>query len=389
MIVERHNIKGTPEIVRLCSTSKELYNKCNYLMRKAWFEKRLLPNIVVLINAVHGLDCFKGLHNTKTAKQTIRRCLTDWTNFKKALRTYDKYPSKFVRRPKPPYYKDRLAQVTFYRETIRRKPLEDGIITPTNDCFSVKSDHTDFQQVVITPKSFGFIIEVQYENEEQKKGRNKSRTGTCCIDVGVNNLCAITSDQHDPILVNGRIVKSFNRWYNMRQCKSRSRKRYFRIENYFHHVSRMIVQNCVNHGIGNIIIGKNDGWKQDANMRKPQKQNFQGIPFIILFNKIKYKAAQEGIEVVFTEEAYTSAASYLDRDPMPAWNRDQEEPSFSGRRVKRGLYRSKDGTLLNADVNGSANIGRKVIQDGEFLARLDRSLAARPVVINPVKRLAA
>ena len=213
--------------------------------------------------------------------------------------------------------------------------------------------------------------------------------GQRVLQVTQGNLCAITSDQHGPILVNGRIAKSFNRWYNMRPCKSRARKRYFRIENYFHHVSRMIVQNCVRYGIGKIIIGKNDGWKQETRMGGKSRQNFQWIPFIILFDKIKYKAAQEGIGVVFTEEAYTSAASYLDRDPIPAWEKDHAEPSFSGKRVKRGLYRSGNGTLLNADVNGSANIGRKVIQDGELLARLDRSLAARPVAVNPVKRLVA
>ena len=124
-------------------------------------------------------------------------------------------------------------------------------------------------------------------------------------------------------------------------------------------------------------------------MRKVQKQNFQQIPFFLLLNKIKYKAAQEGIEVVFTEEAYTSKASYLDRDQIPAWEKEQKELEFSGARVKRGLYRSKNGTMLNADVNGSANICRKVIQDEDILLRLDRSLAARPIVINPLRKLVA
>jgi putative transposase len=172
----------------------------------------------------------------------------------------------------------------------------------------------------------------------------------------------------------------------MNPCKSRSKKRYFRIENYFHHVSQMIVSNCVQHGIGTIIIGKNDGWKQNVKMRKVQKQNFQGIPFINLLNKIKYKAASEDIEVVFTEESYTSKASYLDRDVMPVWKKDQVEPEFNGQRTRRGLYRSKNGIMLNADVNGSANIGRKVIQNEEFFLRLDRSLAARPVVVNPLRK---
>ena len=386
MIVERHNIDGTPELVRLCGMSKELYNKCNFLMRQSWFEKQRLPDINILVDATKNLDCFKNLHNTKTAKQTIRKVLSDWSNFRKTLNAHHLAPSKFVKKPKPPYYKKKLAQVVFYQETIARKPLKNGIITPTNGCFSIKSGIKDFKQVVVTPKTFGFIIEVQYESVEKPKGGTVDKNKACCIDIGVNNLCAITSDQHSPILVNGRIVKSFNRWYNMNPCKSRSKKRYFRIENYFHHVSKMIVENCVKHGIGTIIIGRNQGWKQEVKMRKIQKQNFQGIPFFLLLNKINYKAAMEGITVLFTEEAYTSKASYLDRDPIPAWEKDQKEFEFSGTRVKRGLYRSKNGTLLNADVNGSANIGRKVIQDEEFLLRLDRSLAARPVAVNPLRK---
>jgi putative transposase len=387
MIVERHNISGTPELIRLCGLSKELYNKCNFLMRQAWFSQKRLPDINILVEATKNFDCFKNLHNTKTAKQTIRRILSDWSNFKKALNAYQRDPSKFVKNPKPPYYKEKLAQVTFYQETIARKPLRNGVITPTNGCFFVKSEVKNFKQVVVTPKTFGFIVEVQYEQvEKQNKGGKIDKNKVCCIDIGVNNLCAVTSDQHHPILVNGHIVKSFNRWYNMNPCKSRSKKRYFRIENYFHHVSKMIIENCVKHDIGKIIIGKNNGWKQNVKMGKVQKQNFQDIPFVTLLNKIKYKAAAEGIEVIFTEEAYTSKASYLDRDQIPAWKKNQTEPEFSGIRVKRGLYRSKDGTLLNADVNGSANIGRKVIQDEEFLLRLDRSLAARPVVINPLRK---
>jgi len=390
-MVERHSIGGTPELVRLCSVSKELYNKCNFLMRHAWFSKQRLPDINVLVNATKDLDCFKNLHNTKTAKQTIRKVLSDWSNFRKSIDAYRRAPSKFVKKPKPPHYKEKLAQVVFYQETIARKPLKSGVITPTNGCFFIKSGINNFKQVVVTPKTFGFIIEVQYEKSETAKpqGGKVDKNKVCCIDIGVNNLCAVTSDQHSPILINGRIVKSFNRWYNMNPCQSRSRKRYFRIENYFHQTSRMIIDNCLKYGIGRIVIGKNDGWKQEVKMRKIQKQNFQQIPFFLLLNKIKYKAAQEGIEVVFTEEAYTSKASYLDRDQIPAWEKDQKKPEFSGVRVKRGLYRSKCGTVLNADVNGSANIGRKVIQDEEFLLRLDRSLAARPVIVNPLRKSAA
>jgi len=384
IMVERHNIKGNQEIIRLCSLSKELYNKCNYLMRRAWFGRQALPDINRLVAETKDLDCYKQFNNTKTAKQTLRRVLTDWTNFKKAWNAYKKSPSKFIRKPRPPYYKEKLAQVVFYNETIKGgqsgKPLDS--LTATNGCFSIPFKE-GYKQVVITPKTFGFVIEVQYDAPDQPKAKVKKER-FCSIDIGLNNLCAITSDQHRPILVNGRILKAINQWYNKRPCKTRARKRYWRIENYFHHVANYVVQNAIDHQMSRIIIGKNDGWKQRMKMRHETKQNFQYIPFWKLLEKIKYKAEAVGIEVVFTEEAYTSKASYFDGDPLPKWEKDAPEPTFSGRRAKRGLYISKDGFAVNADVNGSLNIGRKVNVIPEHQLG-DKSLAARPVVVNPLK----
>jgi IS605 OrfB family transposase len=186
-------------------------------------------------------------------------------------------------------------------------------------------------------------------------------------------------------LINGRILKSINQWFHKHKSKMTSTKRYHRIENYFHHVSRYVIKQCLQYGIGKIIIGKNDGWKQNINLGGQTNQQFCSIPFDRLIEKIKYKADLMGIDVIFTEESYTSQASYLDRDDLPVWSKDRVKPIFSGKRIRRGLYRSKNGTLLNADINGSANIGRKIIQNEEILLRLDRSLAARPVVINPLK----
>lgn len=400
MKVERHFIKENQEIINLCLTSKELYNKCNFLMRQAFFsEQQRLPDINILVNETKNLDCFKNLHNTKTAKQTIRKVLSDWSNFKKSLNAFYKNPKSFKKKPKPPYYKKKMAQVIFYSETIKSKPLKNNIITPTNQCFGVKSKIKDFKQILITPKTFGFIVDIQYEeskeeklNKQKEKAEKTDKNKICNIDLGVNNLCAITSDQHSPILINGRILKSINQWYNKNPCKTRSRKRYFRMENYFHHVSKLIVQNCVKHGIGTIIIGRNKNWKQKNKMRKKNKQNFQYIPFYNLQQKIEYKAKAYGIDVVYTEEAYTSKSSYLDRDPLPEYNKEAQEediPKFSGKRIKRGLYESKEGVLLNADINGSANIGRKIIQDEKILLQLDRSLAARPIVINPLRKFSA
>jgi putative transposase len=235
--------------------------------------------------------------------------------------------------------------------------------------------------VVITPKTFGFVVDVQYEQESKKEKVSKDKVA--CIDIGVNNLATITSGQLEkPILVNGRIIKSVNRLYNKRPNKRTSRKRYFQIENYFHHASKFIVDTCIKHGIGRIIIGKNDGWKQEVKMRKPQKQNFQYIPFWRFIEKVKYKATLASVEVVFTEEAYTSKASFLDHDELPVW--DAEPPVLSGKRYK-GMY--KTFRPIHADVNGSLNIGRKVIGDKVYETFPDRSIAAMPVRVNPLKVL--
>ncbi len=388
LLVERHKIKSTPQIIELCQTSKELYNKCNYYMRKQWFSNFKnddwsipLPDITTLVNLVQYEESFKNLHNTKTAKQTVRKVLSDWSNFRKALKAYNKDSSKFKSKPKPPNYKQKMAQVIFYNETIKKKPLKQGVITPTNNCFSIKSDRK-FKQVVITPKRFGFMIDVQYEKELPHKVKGE---GICCIDIGLNNLAAITSDQFSPILVNGRIVKSINQQYNKYPTKRNSRKRYFRLENYFHHVSKYIVDLCVKHNCETIIIGKNDGWKQEMNLGKKTNQNFQYVPFFNLIQKIEYKAALVGVRVIFTEESYTSKASFLDRDELPEYKQDKSHV-FSGRRIKRGLYKSST-KLIHADVNGSLNIGRKVIGDKVYETFLDRSIAAMPVRVNPLKFL--
>jgi len=373
---ERHFIKGNQEIINLCSLSKDLYNRCLYLIRQAYFNKERLPDISVLVDETKDLECFKNLHNTKTAKQTIRKVLTDFSNFKKAQRAFYKNPQSFLSKPKPPKYKKKLSQVIFYNETISRKTLKDNIIQPTNKCFSVKSNIKDFKQVLITPKTFGFVIDIQYEVKEEKSPKRK---GVCFIDLGVNNLATITSDQLSPILINGRIVKSINQYYNKYPTKKNSKKRYFRLENYFHHVSKYIITLCKSNDIGRIIIGKNDNWKQGIKLGKKNNQNFQSIPFYKLIQKIQYKAMLEGIAVEFTEESYTSKCSFLDKDPL-------DGSVVSGKRVNRGLYRSKEGKLLNADVNGSLNIGRKVIGKDIYNILSDRSLSARPVRINPLKK---
>jgi transposase len=132
-------------------------------------------------------------------------------------------------------------------------------------------------------------------------------------------------------------------------------------------------------------FGKNDGWKQDANLGTRANQNFVQIPHARFIQMITYKAEKAGLRVILTEESYTSKASFLDRDPLPVYKKgDDKEYQFSGKRIKRGLYRAKDGRLLNADLNGSGNIVRKVAPNAFGSDGVEDGISHKPVV-HPVR----
>jgi putative transposase len=244
-------------------------------------------------------------------------------------------------------------------------------------------------------------VEIVYEQEAVTSAVDPASYAG--IDIGMDNLAALTSNIPGfvPVLVNGRPVKSINQFYNKRKAELQkllghtgttkrieriTNKRNRRIEHYMHTASRWIVEDLVAHGIGTLVIGKNDGWKQEANMGKRTNQNFVNIPHARFIGMLTYKAELAGIRVILTEESYTSQASFLDRDDMPVYDPNQtEKPKFSGKRIKRGLYRAKDGTLIHADCNGSGNIVRKVAPDAFGQRVVEDGKRVVPLVVHPVR----
>ena len=132
------------------------------------------------------------------------------------------------------------------------------------------------------------------------------------------------------------------------------------IHDYLHKASRYLVNHAVFNNISKIVIGYNQNWKQEINIGKVNNQHFVSIPFAKLVSMIQYKAQLHGIEVILTEESYTSKCSFLDNESL------KKQDSYLGKRVKRGLFRSADGKTINADVNGACNILRKVIGNFKF-----------------------
>lgn len=162
-----------------------------------------------------------------------------------------------------------------------------------------------------------------------------------------------------------------------------SAKRANQVDSYLHKASRWIVNHLIDNKIVTLVIGKNEGWKQESNMGKRNNQQFVSIPHARLVEMLQYKADLVGIKVVLTEESYTSKASFLDNDPIPVYGKKEESVKFSGKRICRGLYKSADGTIINADVNGSLNIVRKLFPTA--FAQGIVGVAVRPIRITPNK----
>ena len=212
-------------------------------------------------------------------------------------------------------------------------------------------------------------------------------------DIGLNNLATLTSDKPGfiPRIVNGRPVKSINQFYNKRRAELQGQlgeaytsrrleritaKRTRRIDQYLHTVSKRIIDLLVAEGVGTLCIGQNPLWKQEVQLGKRNNQNFVSVPHARFIEMLTYKAELVGIQVQITEESYTSQASFLYSDPLPVYGSGRV-PVFSGRRVKRGLYRAADGTPINADVNGAYNIIRKVAP--EAFAQGSRGCVVHPM----------
>ncbi|GHO93150.1 hypothetical protein KSF_031980 [Reticulibacter mediterranei] len=243
-----------------------------------------------------------------------------------------------------------------------------------------------------------------YTEEEQQA--EVTPTYYAGIDIGMNNLVALTSNKpgFQSVVVNGRPAKSVNQFYNKRKAELQGQlrrkgttrrmerltnKRNRRIDQYMHTVSRRIVDLLVKEGIGVLGIGKNDGWKQNSTMGKRTNQHFVQIPHARFIAMLTYKAELVGIAVKLTEESYTSKASLLDLDPLPVHDpsKPNEKHHFSGKRIKRGLYRASDGRLINADINGAGNMIRKVAPDAFSEARAveDGKGVLASLVVHPVR----
>ncbi len=381
------------ECDRLCFLSKQLYNHILWTMKNEQEETGKMSSAFTLYHKIKSSEHFKTLPND-IAKEVIFQARENWDCFFKALKSWKQNKQYFTSIPEPPKFKKFNGRnvLTIPIRCCRLKKRE--IHFNKHLTLKVKTKVDNLVEVKIVPQSSCFIICICYKKEEQEKVQSSK---AIAIDLGLNNLATIVNNfDYKPIIITGKPIKSVNQFYNKRLASLQSNlqknhkkrtsnktkiltlKRNNKIRYYLHHISRYIVEYSRFNNISQILIGYNKGWKQDINIGSVNNQKFTQIPYQTLINQIKYKAELAGISVLTNEESYTSKCSALDREPI------QKHESYLGKRVKRGLFKSGSGITINADVNGAANIGRKVFGDDFILS--DRGLVVSPLKVNPLKR---
>ena len=378
----------------ICFKAKNLYNHANFLIRQQFFYLEIfLPydgKEYSLYFQTKNHETYKALP-AQTAEGILKRLEDNWHSFFESVKGWKIDPSKFLGMPRPPKYKGKDGRFTAFF-TNQQCKVKNGYIRFPKTNFHIKTRISEpLQEVRIAPEGNRYKIEIVHDHVVPGPISIGSKN-IASIDMGLNNLVTLTDNIGDtPIVINGKIAKSMNQYYNKKRARLMSNvgdkgtssklwtlslKRDHKMNDQMHKASRFVVNWCVEHGIDTLVVGKNDEWKQEIGLGRRNNQNFVSIPFESLVKKLAYKCEEVGIRFCETEESYTSRCSFLDNESI------EQHDVYLGKRMHRGLFRSATGIKLNADVNGSYNIGRKAFPDAFQHARGDRGWALHPVRIN-------
>jgi len=371
-------MKGNETISNLCHLSKNLFNQGNYIIKNAEKGKWIHYGDLDTIFNGKGTDPSENYSHlpAATAQQILRLLDKSWTSFYRAIKVWKAHPEKFLSKPKPPRYKKKNGEHILVFTGGQYK-IKDGILKfPKKVGLEVKirlPDDTNLRQVRIIPKGVGYVCEMVYEKEVDIKKKDESRI--VGIDFGSSNIIAMVNNIGlKPIVVkdDGRCIKSINQFYNKRKAELNSiydkqgikdgdklrrlrTKRDKKANNWIHKLTRWIVDWCVDHNIGTIVVGHNENWKQKIKLGRRNNQNFVSIPFDQIIQKLSYKVEEVGITLREQEESHTSKCSFLDNEPI------EHHTKYVGKRITRSLFRSAKGIIIHADVNGALNIVKKAI----------------------------
>ena len=396
-LTETHQIRPNHKLYsicdELCFKSKNLYNAALFEFRQSFFDKELdiltWQNINRIFNQSNQFD-YRELPS-KVSNAVLKKLGNNISSFWSLIKKSD-YDKK-VRLPKYLHKTDGRFIVEFNKQTFSNKRDEDDnlIICKSSLDLRIPTRVENPQQIRIVPKVGCYVIEVIYEIKENKLKQNQR---VAAIDLGLNNLATVvTNDGDNPILISGRKIKSINQYYNKMTSKKKSLlpynvftsksldrlwlKRNNKISYEIHKVTKYLANYFDERDVSIVVIGNNSGWKNGINIGRRNNQNFVNIPYTRFINQLTYKCKLLGITVITREESYTSKASFLDYDEIPNY-KDEAIPKFSGKRIKRGAYKSK-ARIINADVNGAYNT--MVKENPNYIIGNRKQLGFNPILI--------
>ena len=403
--VEKHLIKKNHPYYSMldnfCFVSKNLYNHANYIVRNEfcksgqWIKYGALDKL--LKNDIEYPD-YRAMPTAQSAQQTLRLLDKNWKSFFASIKDWSKNKDKYLGRPKLPKYKSKNGRniLILTNQEVKLKPDNlihfpksfNGLIIKPQ--FVDRDNFVSFQQIRFIPHKNHIVVELVYNIEIPDTCLDGDRY--IAIDIGVNNLATVCNNFYaQSFIINGKPVKSMNQYYNKeishyselakrmndmdftKRMDSITNKRNRKIDDYMHKASRLIINYCIKNKVSKVVIGNNKGWKQNSEMSKRVNQHFTQIPHMRFIEMIQYKAKEYGIEVILTEESYTSGTSFIDDEEPIKKNYNKD------RRVYRGLFVSNDGIQINADLNGAYQIMKKV-----FPIKWNRGCVLHPVVVNAI-----
>lgn len=397
-VIIRKNHPKFKTIDRQCFYSKNLYNEANYVIRQRYIADETYISYKDMNFKFKTHENYK-LTFSQPANCVLRLLDKNWKSYFKAIKDWKKHPEKYLGVPKLPKY---LKKDGRFPWMIPNNQLvydyEKSTIYIRNRLMN------DYEwkcrcigrpiQVRFIPKGTCYVMEIVYETEipDAKKVSNRIAS----IDLGVDNLVTMTNNIGlNPIIINGKGIKSINQYYNKRLAKEKSLlkirhnqdwskkldtitfKRYQRIKNYMHNTSSFVIKWCLENNIDTLVVGKNKEWKQEVGMNNINNQKFVSIPYQMLLKQLEYKCENVCIKYIEVEESYSSGTSFLDKEDPNKQNYDKS------RRIKRGLFKTNSGLLINSDVNGSYQIMMKVFPNA-FNGRYGVEGVLTPTIINVV-----
>ena len=389
---------------------QEIYaiaNKLDYDVRHV---KASYSYMSLLSIAQHLID--KGFFapspafSQKAGEQTIRLLAHNWASYWKLWNMHKK--GKLDAKPSIPGYRKDCHVVVYSSQMLGRKWLKQGIVRPTptvvEQGFKLPN-HVRPEDVLsarLIPRAGGqyFELEVLYQEHTPQQASGSVTAG---IDIGIDNLYTIAFDDFtEGLIVSGKPLKHINQASNYFIDKHRSKlakhnitvatkleqrwweNRRRRLYHEYTTINNKTVDELVARNVGTVIIGWNDGFKHKSNMGRCNNREFVSLPHKRIVDNLAYKLGSLGINVILVEESYTSKASFIDNDALPVFNKDTNvKYTFSGKRKHRGLYVTKHGQRINADLNAAYNIIRKHVPG--FSPQAD--LTVKDAVVYPVHTL--